>query len=305
MSKYRTWNSRIIVLALGALMMAGSVNAQVISKADEAILRAKLLTAREQHFDTLPIGERVAAVGKLFLGTPYVAGTLDTIPNSEKLIVNLHGFDCVTFYETSLALARSLDLPPSDGFFRQLTLLRYRNGGLNGYASRLHYTTDYFFNGEQKNVLFNITRNIGGDLVHKDTRTINFMTQHRSFYKQLASDSTFAEIQSIEASIHSIGGYYYIPKEDVAKIESKIRSGDILGITTNIPGLDCSHTGIAVRMPDGRIHFMHASSLKGKVIVSDEPLAEYLTHSSHQTGIIVARPLEVAGRMKSKSHLLK
>ena len=103
----------------------------------------------------------------------------------------------------------------------------------------------------------------------------------------------YAAMLEIENDIHARKAFYYIPKEDVSAVENRIQTGDILGITTNVPGLDCSHTGIAVRLSDGRIHFMHASSLKGEVIVSDEPLADYLTHSSHQTGIIVTRPLEV------------
>ncbi len=276
-----------------------------MSKGDDAILKSKFQAAQKLRLDTLPIGQRVVEIGKLFLGTPYVAGTLDTIATTEKLIINLHGLDCVTFYETSLALARSLDLPPLDGFYYQVTFLRYRAGVIKGYASRLHYTTDYFYNAAQKHVLQNVTRDIGASLTRKDTRPINFMTQHRALYKQLVNDSNFKAIQATENRIRARGGYYYIPKEDIAKIERKIQTGDILGIATNISGLDCSHTGIAIREADGRIHFMHASSLAGKMIVSEEPLADYLTHSAHQTGIIVARPFEYPDRLQSTIHLLK
>jgi hypothetical protein len=264
---------------------------------DDSIFNARIRTAKTAQLDQLPIGERMVAVGKLFLGTPYVAGTLDIDSTSEHLILNLRGLDCVTFYENTLALARLIKKYPQPSikeYENELTFLRYRGGKLNGYHSRLHYSIDYFYDNEKKGVLQNLTREIGGKLAKYDDRTINFMRTHRASYKQLTSnDSEYRAIAAVENEINARRSFYYIPKEDVAQVEKGIKTGDILGITTNIPALDCSHTGIAIRMNDGRIHFMHASSLKGQVIVSEEPLAEYLTHSSHQTGIIVNRPLEV------------
>jgi len=41
----------------------------------------------------------------VFPGAPYQTGTLE-MPGREKLVVNLHAFDCTTFVETVLALAR-------------------------------------------------------------------------------------------------------------------------------------------------------------------------------------------------------
>ena len=265
---------------------------------DDSIFAARMAEAHAKHLESLPIGERIVAMGRLFLGTPYVAGTLDTSSQGEHLIVNLRGFDCVTFYENMLALARVIReyrAPTVKDFENELTFLRYRNGKMDGYHSRLNYSIDYFYNNQQKGVLRIVSREVGGPYAKYDDRAINFMTTHRSLYKQLVNDpAEYAAMLEIESDIHARKAFYYIPKADIAKVESKIETGDILGITTNIPGLDCSHTGIAVRLADGRIHFMHASSLKGQVIISEEPLAEYLTHSSHQTGIIVNRPLEVS-----------
>lgn len=307
MSKFRTWNNiRTAFAAIIVLFGISSAKAQVMSKTDDAVLKATLTAARKEHVDSMPIGKRVVAFGKLFLGTPYVAGTLDTIASTEKLIVNLHGLDCVTFYETSLALARSLWLPPTEGLFKQIELLRYRNGLRKGYESRLHYTTDYFFDAEQKGVLKNVTRDAGDWFVRKDDRTIDFMSEHRSAYKQLADDKTFEAIKQVEAKMKERGPFDYIPKNNIFLIEPKIQSGDILGITTDIPGLDVSHTGIAVREKDGHVHFMHASSAQRKVIVSEAPLAEYLKNNVHQTGIIIMRPQEVTdSKVKSMIHLLK
>jgi hypothetical protein len=83
--------------------------------------------------------------------------------------------------------------------------------------------------------------------------------------------------------------YYYIPQKMIRQIESKLRSGDIIGITTNIPGLDISHTGIAIKGRDGRIHLLHAPDVGKKVEITKLPLAEYIESHSKQTGIMVLR----------------
>ncbi len=276
---------------------------RAVRSADDSIFAARMATAKAERLDTLPIGERIVAMGRLFVGTPYVAGTLDSSAGPERLVTDLRGFDCVTFYENMLALARIVReyrSPTVRNFQDELTYLRYRNGRIAGYHSRLHYSIDYFYNNEQKGVLKVMTREIGGSDAILDTRAIHFMTEHRALYKPLVNDpAEFAAMLEIENDIHARKAFYYIPKQDVAAVEAGIQTGDILGITTNVPGLDCSHTGIAVRLSDGRIHFMHASSLQGEVIISEEPLADYLTHSSHQTGIIINRPLEVTPRHSS------
>lgn len=296
--KYRTSIILAALIAIGVGSAAARISVLSAGPTDDSIFAARMAEAHAKHIEALPIGERIVAMGRLFLGTPYVAGTLDTNAHGEHLIVNLRGFDCVTFYENMLALARIVREYPNPtvkDFENELTFLRYRNGKMDGFHSRLNYSIDYFYNNQEKGVLRIVTREVGGHYALYDDRAINFMTEHRSLYKQLVNDpAEYAAMLEIESDIHARKAFYYIPKANIAATQSKIETGDILGITTNVPGLDCSHTGIAVRMPDGRIHFMHASSLKGQVIISDEPLAEYLTHSSHQTGIIVNRPLEVS-----------
>ena len=269
-----------------------------VSYADDSIFALRIAQAKAKGIDTLPIGERIAAIGKLFLGTPYIAGTLDSDSVNENLVVDLRGFDCVTFYESSLALALAIR---HEGdtiravFEDALTWMRYVGGSRDGYCSRLHYTLYWFENNERRGTVRIVTRGVGASYVKRKNVAIDFMSSHRSLYRQLAHNDSLLEcIRLVEQGIHyrNSKGFYYIPKERIAKVEGKIQTGDIIGVTTNTLGLDCSHTGIAIRMPDGRIHFMHASSLIGKVIISEEPLADYLTHSSHQTGIIIARARE-------------
>lgn len=53
------------------------------------------------------LGKTMVSVGKTFLGTPYVAKTLE-IGEVETLVVNLQGLDCTTYVENVLAFSRML-----------------------------------------------------------------------------------------------------------------------------------------------------------------------------------------------------
>ena len=77
------------------------------------------------------------------------------IAGKEKLIVNVSGFDCTTFVETVLALAKCAaagKLSRSE-FRKNLKLIRYRQGKIDGYSSRLHYFTDWLSDNEKKKIL--------------------------------------------------------------------------------------------------------------------------------------------------------
>jgi hypothetical protein len=71
-----------------------------------------------------------------------------------------------------------------------------------------------------------------------------------------------------------------------------LRTGDIVGITTAIDGLDCAHAGLCYRDERGALRLLHASTTQ-KAVVLDEDLGTYLAGVSTHTGIMVARPLEV------------
>lgn len=279
---------------------AGVAQTEAAVKAtpDETIFKEKMAVAMREGYATLPIGERVVAMGKLLLGIPYVGGTLEVDSLNESLVTNLRGLDCVTFYENALAMARSVKLastPSFQGYRSQLALLRYRGGDLDGFASRLHYSSDYFFDNVKKGTMRDVTQDVGGALAIRDNRRIDFMSTHPNAYKQIkASADQLEKIKMIEEEMHLRGGYFYIPKASVSKAEKNIQNGDILGIVTSIAGLDMSHTGIAVKGDDGVLRFMHASSAQKKVVISEGSLSEYLASNGKQIGVVVMRPIEVA-----------
>ncbi len=235
--------------------------------------------------------------GKTFLGYAYPKPRVDSTQQAtngvqlqpieaEVLVVNLKTFDCVTFIESMVALTetRRALLPNFDIFKRNLTNIRYRSG-LVDYSARLHYFSDWLFENEKRGILKDITQDIGGEVFPK---TVNYMSLKRdTLYGNMADPTTFTAIKTIENAITK-RPKFYIPKEDIPDVESKIRNGDIIAVTNRLEGMDIAHTGFAI-WKNGRVYMLHASSQFRKVIVTDVPLADYLMKNKGQTGIMVGR----------------
>jgi hypothetical protein len=263
---------------------------QVYLEEDVQICSSKFQFVIEKKLDKLPINDLVAEIGKTFLNTEYVAHTLEK-EGDEQLIINLTGLDCTTFLETSLTFARSVKKGKTsfEDYQNELTFIRYRNGIIEGYPSRLHYFSDWIFNNSSKGIIKDVTKEIGG----KEIKFIvGYMSKNPDSYKMLKTNPSFIPIIASQEKEINSRQYYYIPKTEVNKFENKIENGDLIAITTNLNGLDISHVGIAVRMNNGDIHFMHAPLVGSKVQITDTTLHKYLSKIKKHTGIIVLRPLE-------------
>lgn len=255
---------------------------------DEKLCQNKFDFAISKNLSSLPLNEIIVEVGKSFIGTNYVANILDE-SSEEKLIVNMRALDCVSFYENALALARVIkkEKYTFQNYLDELQLIRYRGGVIDGYASRLHYTTDYFFDNDKRNILMVVTDKIIEKKYLSEIPTpINFMSSHSSSYKQLSDSINQSKIIQIEKEI-SKRKIYFIPKKFISK--AKLNHGDIVGITTNILGLDISHTGIIFKSANGVIKFLHASQKNKEVEITTESLEKYLSKNPNQTGIVVVR----------------
>lgn len=116
------------------------------------------------------------------------------------------------------------------------------------------------------------------------------MSRHPDSYKAVANNAVnLAAIDKQEKELTK-SEMYYIPTEKIESLKHLLKDGDIIGITTNVDGLDITHVGILVFKGD-ELHFMHASSKAEKVILSEETLYHYLSNRKSATGIMVARPL--------------
>lgn len=264
-------------------------NSSVLEGDDEQICSRTFQFAVEQSLRKKPIRDVMVEIGKSFLGSPYKARTLE-VAGEEHLVVNLRGFDCVTFVENVLCFGRLIkkDALEFADYTKELQFIRYRRGIIDGYPSRLHYFSDWIYDNERKDVLVDAAEMLAG---YPYKKTVNYMTTHRGQYKQLADSANFEAMKKVETEL-STRKMFYIPSEHVGKVEKGIQSGDIIGITTSIEGLDIIHTGVAVRMENGTVHYLHAPLSKGEVRITDQPLHEYLALYSNHTGIMVARPLE-------------
>ncbi|HUF11543.1 MAG TPA: N-acetylmuramoyl-L-alanine amidase-like domain-containing protein [Longimicrobiales bacterium] len=254
---------------------------------DRRIFEQKLELARTERLDTLPFGAMIVRIGESFLGTRYTPGTLEA-EGPEHLVINLEELDCVTYIENVLALARIVRAgePTWPAFVKELERIRYRDGELDGYASRLHYFSEWISDNESLGLMRNITRDLGGVRL---TEAIDFMSTHADLYRQLADSATLAQIREMEARLNE-QERWYIPEGDLSEAVSRLENGDIIAATSAIDGLDVAHTGFAVRRRDG-VYLMHAPLVGKDVQLSETPIDQRIRRIEAQDGIMVARPL--------------
>lgn len=229
---------------------------------------------------------------KFFLGVPYVGKTLEYEP--ERLIVNLREMDCMTFVENVLALAEASasGTPSWQTYLEKLQQIRYRDGKIEDYTSRLHYTSDWIYENEKKGLIADITKEIGGVPLAMD---VSFVSTHPESYMQLQSHPEYIAVMAKKEKEINSRQYYYIPKEEIDKREAQIRTGDIVCFVTSIKGLDISHVGIIHKEGD-KMTFIHASSGKKRVIINEESLQDYVLGIKKSKGIMVLRPQFVTER---------
>jgi hypothetical protein len=246
--------------------------------------------ARAQADDVGSIGKLMQALGRHFEGRPYLEGTLDT-GSTERLVVRLDGFDCVTFVETTLAIARGALAGDTTyaGFARRLAEQRYRNGRMQGYCSRLHYFSEWMADNEEKGLVDRLDDTLGG---RRLADTLDFMSTHRSAYDRFATnDSLYACIRAMEDRLRArqkARPVRYVPQDSIRAVSDRLRAGDIVALVASIDGLDVAHTGLVYAHPDGGRGLLHASLSDGVVVSPD--LQRYVQTIDHQIGIVVARP---------------
>ncbi|MDR0682781.1 MAG: DUF1460 domain-containing protein [Dysgonamonadaceae bacterium] len=249
-----------------------------------------LITIQEDSaFYNYSPNELMIKTALFLLNTPYAAQTLDVNEN-EDLVINLRELDCMTFVENCLALSRAAQYSQSDYdyFVRQLKYIRYRGGIMNGYTSRLHYTTDWITDNVNKATIEDITYALGGKRFRP---LVEFMSSHPDLYPGLRENRQEIEaVISIENTINQRTTYYYIPQNEIKEKQSLIKNGDIICFTTSLSGLDISHLGIAY-WNKGQLSFIHASTKYKKIIINPESLSDYCGMIKTNTGIIVLRAL--------------
>lgn len=278
---------RIPVIILLFILPLLTTAQEIICSTNDSIAIERILQRHSRH-EYNSTGELTLAVAEEFLGCRYVAGTLENGCN-EPLYISCSKLDCTTFVE--LVTAMTLSIKEQEANFaavcNNLEKIRYREGKRGGYASRLHYTSWWIADNEERGIVHEVTT----ASTHRHyTLDLDFMSTHPDSYAVLKDNTSMqAKISELEKPFRGIKAPY-IPKESLNgnKEELNIKDGDIIALVTTIKGLDVSHVGFAF-WKEGMLHLMHASSATGEVIMDPVTLLDYQKGKSKQRGIRVVR----------------
>jgi hypothetical protein len=216
--------------------------------------------------DERSTGSRVDVLSRHFLGHSYkpnpLIGSADT---AEVFTASLDGFDCVTYIETILALARAANV---DDFIEWLRKIRYEQGRVE-WERRNHYMTLWIRN----NVRTGIIRPLS-------MRAVPILSRERvlNVVPGLAAQRTRVKC---------------VPKPAVPRLAAYLHSGDLIFFVSTAKNLDVFHAGIIVRAGKSML-MRHASRSQGLVV--EQELSEFLK-ANRMTGVMVMRPQGVPGRI--------
>lgn len=265
---------RTLFLSFSFLVFAVPIFAQDAAKI-ESILNSEMPDNN---------GERVIYLASQFLGKPYIASTLEGA--KEELKCRIDAFDCYTLVETATALylCDQNDRRTYNDFLNMMKTLRYRDGIIDGYASRIHYFFEWAKMAEENGFL----RDMSGEWGVNSQKTINFMSTHRQYYTAFkTNNAVLEEIKIMEKDLADYP-FYYLPKTDFNSYKDKLKHGDLIAFTSNLKGLDVNHEGI-VYLKNNDVYFLHASSENKKVMISNEKLIDYMNRIKKHSGLMVLR----------------
>ncbi|HPF27802.1 MAG TPA: DUF1460 domain-containing protein [Steroidobacteraceae bacterium] len=269
------------------------------------------------------LDERVAVVSRQLLRTPYLldpAGEGPGAPIDQDPLVNLQAFDCQTYVETVLAIARTVE--PHD-ILAELLAIRYRDSVVS-FEHRLHFPElDWIPVNVARGVIRDVSAAVAGQhsLAHITSRITRRAwlralpgnpTQARNDYLR-GSREAAQEIERIAAAAPEVEtvDLQFIPKAalmDQALLD-RIPNGAIVFIVrpmTSMFGnvgsrLSISHLGFAVRTPAG-LMYRHASSQRGRAVI-DRLMSDYLAAmgTSRSFGGIAVYALESGHKSRDRA----
>lgn len=274
---------KFIIVIIG-LLVSVATSAQVTYTKADSLTICRLLKEAPRKATTLWFARQ-------FHGIPYVAHTLE-VNDSEQLVVNTRQLDCTTLVETVTALTICVQQEKRrwEDYLKTLRTLRYRQGVMDGYPSRLHYFTDWIDDKQ----LMGIVSEIQGPnppFTALQKVKVGYMSQHPQSYKALKANEALVPIIKRQEQQLTGKTYRYIPKQTIKNtqlLRQTIKDGDIIAITCNKKGLDIAHLGFAVWQKDG-LHLLNASSIHHKVVTEPMTIRQYLQKHSTFTGVRIIR----------------
>lgn len=276
---------RYRLLYILLLLPAVWAKAQVTYQKADSVTVCSLLAKANTKTSTLWFARQ-------FLGVPYVAHTLE-LNDKEQLVVNTRELDCTTLVETvtALTLCAQQGKKTWNDYLTTLKTLRYRQGKLDGYTSRLHYFSDWIRDKQSMKIIKEI-QSPNPPFTAVQRVNVNYMSTHPTAYKALkAQPELVPVIRQQEQSLNTVKARY-IPKSALRRstkaLRQAVHDGDIIAITCNKKGLDIAHLGLAVWKKDG-LHLLNASMIHKKVVEEPMTFYQYLQKHPSHTGIRVLR----------------
>src|SRR5260370_37471056 len=190
----------------------------------------------EPQYDRL-VGSRMDVLSRHFLGHPYIPnpliGTADTV---ESFTASFDGFDCVTYIETIVALARASNV---DDFIEWLRKIRYERGRIQ-WERRNHYMTTWIRNNVRAGILRPVSM-----------PSVPILSRERVLDVVPGLSSKRTRVKCV-------------PKAAVPRLERYLQSGDLIFFASTRKNLDMFHAGIIVRYCK-KVFMRHAPLRHGSV----------------------------------------
>ncbi len=205
----------------GTLVLLHSLlfaTAQTIYSASDSITVEQLLS---KAMSQPPKTCLTVFFGNKLAGHPYKSGTLEknyvvrSGCGQEQLIVNTREFDCTTFVETVLALARTAERGKHsfNDFCNNLQAFRYQQGTIADYTSRNHYFSTWIDNATSSSIMYEVIPTDKA-LCRKRKLNIHYMTSHPERYHALQGEGNEDYLRKIKQmeQRQNMKEVTYIPK---------------------------------------------------------------------------------------------
>lgn len=219
--------------------------------------RVRQLLASAKHNSC--VGSRIETFSGLFVGCPYKPFPLiGSASTPEVFAAPLDAFDCVTYIETVLALARAKTV---NGFIIELRKIRYQGGRVE-WKKRNHYMTGWIRNNQR-----------GGIVRRVAAASVPTVLRRRVL-------NVVPGLPVLRARIRCV------PKNALPRLAPHLAAGDLVFFASTRKNLDFFHAGIIARTGE-RLLLRHASRSQSGVV--EQALDDFLK-MNRMAGIVAVRP---------------
>lgn len=257
--------SWVFILSAGLWPMSVAVAAGTVNGVYQSI---EVRSDRDLHrlyrssaeLGDVDIESRIHFFATIFLNknSPYLANPLGEGAQSGPLY-RFDSFDCTTFVETVISLARSSN---ENQFKESMNQIRYENGEISFYTRNHFPTVDWIPNNVRAGFVKDITSSVAGSL----TKTSETLIEKDEWYRKKGDHY----VQVAEGFGKTLAQIPYFAKEDILEhpeLLEHIPSGSVFNIVR--PNwdlrksigtrLDVSHQGFLIR-ENGILYMVHASN---------------------------------------------